>query len=265
MKKLRLPIVALSVMALAAILSSCGSLNPLPTLAARDASALAGGGSVIYNTGAQEGIVVSGTGVASADPQVAQVIFGVELQGQNPDALVAEAAEKMEAAMAAATSFGIAEDKTRTTNYSLWIETVYNPETGRPTDEIIYHLSHQVQVTTDKIASVGEMLSGIVNAGANAVSGVNFTVEDSGSLVEQARAAALADAKARAQHIAEQLGVSLGKPILVTEGGGDYPVYAERAAVGMGGGGMAMDAAAPTVTAGSFSVSVNVQVVYEIR
>ncbi|MCU0520114.1 MAG: SIMPL domain-containing protein [Anaerolineae bacterium] len=264
MKKLHLPFVALSVLVLAAVLSGCGAAGSLSTLTSGDAARLAGGGNSVVVTGqSQQGVIVSGTGVASADPQIAQVTFGVELQGQDPNALVSEAAQKMEAAMAAATSFGIAEDKTKTTNYSLWIETVYNPENGRPTGEVIYHLSHQVQVTTDKISSVGELLSGVVSAGANAVSGVNFTVEDSAALVEQARAAALADAKARAEHIASQLNISLGKPILVTEGGGDYPVYVERAALGMGGS--AMDAASPTVTAGSFSVSVNVQIVYEIR
>lgn len=264
MKKLHLPFVALTVLALAVVLSGCGAASSLTTLTSSDSARLAGGGSSVVVTGqSQQGVIVSGTGVASADPEIAQVTFGVELQGQDPNALVSEAAQKMEAAMAAATAFGIVDGKTQTTNYSLWVETAYNPETGRPTGEIIYHLSHQVQVTTDKIASVGELLSSVVNAGANAVSGVNFSVEDSGSLVEQARAAALADAKARAEHIAGQLGISLGKPILVTESSGDYPIYAERAAVGMGGA--AMDAAAPSVTAGSFSVSVSVQIVYEIK
>lgn len=263
MKKLHWPFVALTVLALAVALSACGAVGTLPTLASRDAAQLAGGGgSVVVSGQSQEGVVVSGTGIASADPEIAQVTFGVELQGQDPDALVSEAAGKMEAAMAAATSFGIVEGKTQTTNYSLWVETVYNPETGRPTGEVIYHLSHQVQVTTDKIGSVGELLSGVVNAGANAVSGVSFSVQDSAALVEQARAAALTDAKARAEHIASQLGISLGNPVLVTESSGNYPVYAEK---GIGGGGTAMDVAAPTVTAGSFSVSVSVQIVYAIK
>jgi uncharacterized protein len=261
MKKLQWPHVALTVLALALALSSCGSLAPPSAVASRDVAPLAGGGSLIVGTTAQQGVVVSATGMASADPEIAQVTFGVELQGQNPDALVSEAARKMEAAMAAATGFGIVEDKTRTLNYSLWVETVHDRDTGRPTGEIIYHLSHQVQVTTNKIGSVGELLAGVVNAGANAVGGVTFTVEDSAALVGEARDAALADARARAAHIAEQMGVSLGKLVLVTELGGDYPVYADR---GIGGGAM-MEAAAPSVTPGAFSVSVTVQVVYEIR
>lgn len=261
MKKLQWPNVALTVLALAVALSACGSLSPSAATASREVASLAGGGSVIVGGTAQQGVVVSATGMAGADPEIAQVTFGVELQGQDPDALVSEAAQKMDAAMAAATDFGIVEDKTRTMNYSLWIETAHDPNTGRPTGDIVYHLSHQVQVTTPTIGSVGELLAGVVNAGANAVGGVNFTVEDPAALVGQARDAALADARARAAHIADQMDVSLGKLVLVTELGGDVPVYADR---GMGGAMMEM-AAAPSVTPGAFSVSVTVQVVYEIR
>jgi uncharacterized protein YggE len=199
----------------------------------------------------------------SADPEIAQVGFGVEIQGTDPDALVSEAAETMDAAMAAAREFGISEDKTRTLNYNLWVENTHDRETGRPTGEIIYHLAHQVQVTTDNIDGVGELLAAVVNAGANAVSGVTFTVEDSTDLVDQARDIALKDAEARAERIAETLGISVGRPILVTETSGNYPVARDY---GMGGGGaVAMEAAAPRIEAGSFSVSVSVQIVYEIR
>ena len=61
--------------------------------------------------------------------------------------------------------------------------------------------------------------------------------------------------------MAEALGVTLGKPISVIETSGGYPVTAQ-AAGGMGGGGAV---AAPSITPGAFSVSVSIQIVYEIR
>lgn len=263
MKAYRRSFVALLALGVVVLLGGCSAMAGIsPAFAAGDAAALRGGGAVVINGQSSEGVVVSGTGTASADPDMAQVGFGVELQGRNADELVSEAATKMRAAMAAAETFGILADKTRTVQYNLWVETVYNPETGRPTGEVIYHLSHQVQVSTDKIGSIGELLSGIVNAGANAVSGVSFIVEDSDALVMQAREAALADARARAEHIAGQLGLTLGKPVLVTEGGAPGPIpYYEK---GLGGA-FAEDAASPNVTPGSFSVAVNVQIVYAIR
>ncbi len=262
MKKLHWPFAGLIVVAVAVALSACGSLLPPATLASSQAAPLAGGGTAaVVNGQYQEGVVVSGTGVASADPEIAQVTFGIELQGANPDELVSQAATKMDAAMAAATSFGILEDKTQTVTYNLWVETVRDPDTGRPTGEIVYHLSHQVQVTTDRIGSVGELLAGVVDAGMNVVNGVNFTLQDPSALEEQARNAALTDAQGKAQQMADQLGITLGKPALVMETGNNVPVYAAQ---GIGGGAM-MEAAAPNVTPGSFSVTVSVQIVYTIQ
>jgi uncharacterized protein len=261
MKKLRWPLVALTVVALSALLGACSPLSG--AIASPEARTLAGGGnSVSVNGQASEGLVVSATGTVSADPEIAQVGFGVEIQGADPDALVSEAAETMDAAMAAAREFGISEDKTRTLNYNLRVENAHNPETGRPTDEIVYHLSHQVQVTTDNKDGVGELLAAVVNAGANAVSGVTFTIEDPTDLVNEARDIALKDAEARAERIAETLGIAVGRPTLVTETSGNYPVARD---LGLGGGAVAMEAAAPQIEGGSFSVSVSVQIVYEIR
>ena len=61
--------------------------------------------------------------------------------------------------------------------------------------------------------------------------------------------------------MADELGITLGKPILVMETSGDHPVQLDR---GLGGGG-AVEAAAPSISPGSFSVSVSVRVVYEIN
>ncbi len=264
MRKLHWPIAALIVLALTVALSACGSLLPPATLASGQAASLAGGGTAaIVNGQYQEGVVVSGTGTASADPDTAQVTFGVELQGPNPDELVSQAAQTMDAAMAAAADFGINADKTQTVAYNLWVETVRDPNTGQPTGEIVYHLSHQVQVTTDRIDAVGELLAGVVDAGVNVVNGVNFSVQDSSALEEQARNAALANAEAKAQQIADQLGISLGRPTLVIETGNNAPVPV-YAAQGLGGG-AAMDVASPSVTPGSFSVTVSVQIVYAIQ
>ena len=89
MKKLHWPFAGLIVVAVAVALSACGSLLPPATLASGQAAPLAGGGTAaIVNGQYQEGVVVSGTGMASADPDTAQVTFGVELQGPNPDELV---------------------------------------------------------------------------------------------------------------------------------------------------------------------------------
>jgi uncharacterized protein YggE len=255
-------IVLLLPVVLALAFVACGRMS---TLAAEEAAPLlgGGGGGVTASPTGQfvEGLVVVGTGTASAEPEVAQITFGVELRGDDPAALVDEAARKIDQAIAAARELGVAEGGVRTTGYNLWVENVYDPEKGTPTNEVVYHLSHHVQVTLRDLGQVGELLAAAVEAGANSISGVSFTVEDPQALVEQARQKALEDGAARAKQMAEELGIALGKPTLVMETSGGYPIPPE----GVGGGGGMVDVVAPAISPGTFSVSVNVQIVYQIR
>jgi uncharacterized protein YggE len=262
MMKRKMWIVSLPVV-LVLTLVACGRAGALPTLAAGEAmpSLGGGGGGTVSSTGQfAEGLVVVGTGTASAEPEVAQINLGVELRGDDPAALVDEAARKIDRAIAAAGELGVAEGSVQTTGYNLWVENVYDPEKGTPTGEVVYHLSHYIQVTLRDLDQVGELLAVAVEAGANSISGVNFTVEDPQALVEQARQKALEDGAARAKQMAEGLEIALGKPIMVMETSSGYPVLVD----GKGGGGM-VEGAAPAISPGTFSVSVNVQIVYEIR
>ncbi len=264
MRKFRWIAVGWVVLVLA--MTGCGALNSPPVSASREIAPAAGGGAEFVAQsagGIGEGVAVVGTGSVSVDPEIAHVTYGVDLQGDDPDALVSEATVTMDAALEAAKAFGIFENRTRTVDYNLWVETNRSPETGQPTGRVIYHLRHQVRVTTGQLDTVGELLAALVNTGVNSISGVSFAVEDLEALQQQAREDALADAEARAEHIAGQMGLALGKPIFITEVGGNEPVPVARA-FGMGGGAM-MEAAAPEITSGSFTISVNVQVVYAIR
>lgn len=240
---------------------ACGQVGASPIQAESEGSALTGGGVVISNGQFTEGLVIVGTGTADAEPEIAQVTLGVELRGDEPAALVNEAAGTIEDIIAAAQELGVAEADIRTIGYNLWVENVYDPERGVPTGEVIYHLSHFVQLTQRDLEQVGELLAAAVDAGANSISGVNFTVEEPAAMVEEARQLALEDAQARAEQMAVGLGIELGDPILVMEADGGYPVMGG----GIGGGGGMAEVAAPSISPGSFSVSVSVQIVYDIR
>ncbi len=252
-------LIALTLFALA----SCGQAGAVPTLAGGEPARSLGGGGVVYSSGGTitEGLVATGTGTVSAEPEIAQITFGVDLRGDNPATLVDEAAQKINRAIQAVQELGVAEKDIQTTSYSVWVETIYDPQTGQPTGQVVYHVSHFVTATLRDLIKTGKLLAAVVEAGANSISGVNFTVENPDALVQQARQKALENAKAQAQQMAQVLGISLGKPILVSEGSA-YPVASvARMDMGMGGGGVA----APSITPGAFTVSVSVQVVYEIR
>jgi uncharacterized protein YggE len=98
-----------------------------------------------------------------------------------------------------------------------------------------------------------------VSAGANTIYGVNFEVSDPSQLEAAAREKAIADAKARAESLAQLSGVSLGEVLTVSEVIGAPGPIVERAAVGMGGGG------GTPIQPGETQVNVSVQVTYAIK
>jgi uncharacterized protein YggE len=241
-------------------LSACGAQSNTAAAEANGLSSAQPGGLVIQGSAGQsvgQGIVVIGTGTVSAEPQVAQITVGVELRGDDPARIVADAAERIGQVTGTAEETGIAAEDIRTAGYNMWVENIYDPERGVPTGEVIYHVSHYVELRLRDVSRVGQLLADVVGAGANSISGITFTVEEQSALMEEARAKAIGDAAAKAEQIAEIMGVELGRPILVSD-------VSTSPSVPFGGG-MAMEAAAPSISPGSFTVSASVQIAYEIR
>ena len=143
---------------------------------------------MVYSSGGTitEGLVSTGTGTVSAEPEIAQITFGVDLRGDNPATLVDEAAQKINRAIQAARELGVEEKDVQTSSYSVWVETIYDPQTGQPTGQVVYHVSHFVTATLRDLSKTGKLLAAVVEAGANSISGVNFTVENPDALIQQA-------------------------------------------------------------------------------
>lgn len=237
------------------ILAGCTPSTPV-------VSAGGGGEGIAYapipiNTTYTPGLTVVGTGTVEAEPELAYVTVGVDLRGDHPGNVVNEASTRMGAVLEAVKAVGVEEKDIRTAGYNLWVEQRYDPQTGQPTGVIEYHVVHTVRITVRDLGKVGALLAAAVEAGANTVSEVTYSVADPEALVAQARQKAIADARKKAQEMAAALDVNLGKVLSVSESGGwvPGPIYRE----GVGGGG-----AAVPMPAGSFSVSVSVVVIYEL-
>jgi uncharacterized protein YggE len=82
-----------------------------------------------------------------------------------------------------------------------------------------------------ELAKAGSLVDAAVDAGATGVSGPSWSRSDYGALYRQALQNAVADAKAKAQALADSAGLTLGAVTSVTEGGGVQPLpYASAAA-----------------------------------
>jgi uncharacterized protein YggE len=185
-------------------------------------------------------ITVVGEGKVRIKPDIAQATIGVEVVKPVVKEASMGARDTMEAVLKVLKEQGVAEKDIQTSGFSVWAERPYTPE-GSP-DEILYHVSNQVAVTIRDLETVETVLGATMEAGANSIYGVTFSLADPNKVESEARKKAVDDAKAKAQELATLNGLKLGDVVSVSEvvgsRGGYYGGGFDRAtAVEMGGGG----------------------------
>ena len=119
----------------------------------------------------------------------------------------------------------------------------------------------------DLIASRGEVGVGCVDpvvvrrvlGQSTVIPGGLVDIEDRAALQAEARESAVQDAQARAEHLAGLLGMAVGEPLEIIEGGDFYGPMS----IGTGGGGMGFADAAP-ISQGQLSVNMQVTITFAL-
>ncbi|MCS7056926.1 MAG: SIMPL domain-containing protein [Thermoflexales bacterium] len=203
-------------------------------------------------------LTVVGNGRATATPDIARVLLGVDIVNARLNAALAEANRKSAAIIAALEKAGVAKRDIRTAEFNVFPQQSYGPSGPGPITG--YRVVNIVRVTIRNIDNAGTVLDAAINAGANTVQGLSFTIENIKAIEAEARKDAMADAKAKAEALASAAGAKVSRVLTISEivSGNPFPVFAAApAADGIGGG--------VTVTPGSQDVTVQVQVTYEIE
>jgi uncharacterized protein YggE len=166
----------------------------------------------------QQGIWVSGEGKITAVPDIALINLGVEVQGEDVAVAQAEANETMEQVIQALKDLGINEEDIQTTYFN--ISQVTQWDYDKQDENIIgYRVTNTVTVKVRQIDKVGEVIDAAVAAGGNLIriSGITFSIDDPSSYYEQARTLAIGYAKAKAEQLASEAGINLGKITYMSE------------------------------------------------
>jgi uncharacterized protein YggE len=152
---------------------------------------------------------------------------------------------------------GVAATDIQTSQYNVF--PITNPPKEGETPRITgYRVTNIVSVKVRQIANVGSVMDAAIEAGANNVGGVFFSVDNPAPFEEQARTQAVKDAMAKAQTLASAAGVRVGRILTITETSGPViPLYKEAFAV------PAAQAAGPIET-GSTEITVSVEMHFEI-
>ncbi len=178
-------------------------------------------------------INVAGTGTVTASPDKAVVYLGVQTQLIDATAAQQENAEKMDRIIAALKDAGITEDDMETSGYSMYpmrsYEALRSYEAKEPTITG-YVVSNRLMVTVTDVDKVGDIIDTAVNAGANEVQSVSFTLSDDArqDAREQALENAVESARSDVDTLAGILDVTILGPVEVTTSGGNvvtpYPL-----------------------------------------
>ena len=256
---------ALAVLVLLAV--ACNGASPAPYTGSASAGDVAAAARMAAEAVNKEsgvpgqGIIVSGSGTASAEPDLALINLGVQVLSPSVGEALNTANTSLESILQVLANYNVDENDTQTRYFN--INTQYDYSNDGAPEVTGYQVTNELSVRVRDLDSLGEMITDVVEAGGDPVrvNGINFAIEDTTTLEDEALAQAVADAKARAERMAELSGVTLGDLVSVSQGGGGASPALPAAFASE-----AMARSAPTaIRTGDLEITINIQALYTIK
>lgn len=165
-------------------------------------------------------ISVAGVGKSYQAPDVASVSAGVVTQAPTAQAAMSANSRKMNSVIDALKSAGIQSRHIQTSQLSLNPQYDYsNRKQPRITG---YQARNTVSARSENLDQVGPMLDALIEAGANNINGIQFSIKDAEAAKSEARKEAVKNARRKAEEMATAAGVRLGKILQMSESGGHF-------------------------------------------
>ena len=162
---------------------------------------------------------MTGVGRVTAEPDVAILNLGVEVQAATVARARSEAAEAMDDVRASLDRNGVEDTDIQTQFFNIFPQ--FDFESRTP--EIVgYTVSNQLEVKVRDIDTVSDVFDDAITAGGDAirVNGVRFTIDEPEQFFAEARRLAVEDARDRAEQLADLAGVNLGEALSISESSG---------------------------------------------
>lgn len=166
-------------------------------------------------------VTVTGEASIAVAPDMAVVRVGVGSQGKNARDASDANAKAMTAVIAAIKNSGVAERDIQTSQLSL--QPQYDSSKTGTARLTGFQATNQVTLRIRAISDLASVVDRAIAAGANEMSGIEFVVSQQSTLLDHARADAVADAHRKAEIYAQAAGVKLGPAIAITDEGASPP------------------------------------------
>lgn len=204
-------------------------------------------------------VSVSAQGRASAVPDRASISTGVQTEADTAREAMSRNTAAMTKLIDGLKALGIAPKDIQTT--AIQINPRYaNARDGKPPSINGYTALNQVRIVIADIKKIGDVLDGALTLGANQLGGIAFEVSTAETLKDEARKAAMVNARRRAELYATAAGVTLGAVLAISEDVrmGDPGLFQGRART------MSAAAAVP-VEAGAIDLEATVHVTWALK
>jgi uncharacterized protein YggE len=219
-------------------------------------------------------ITVSGIGEVEVTPDVAVFSFDVRKEGKTQAASEEMVANILNPLLQKIKDAGVEEKDIKTIGrntypvYNNMIPQPCSPTYCPPSNPTIRgyetSVSIEVKVRENDENQASEIVSLVTTGGATTVNGVQFVVDDEQAVFDKAREAAIADAREKAESLADDLGVRLGRIVNFSEDGAPSYFYGRGGAM-MEAANQSKDATTPDLPVGQNKFESRVTVWYEIR
>ncbi|MBS0482465.1 MAG: SIMPL domain-containing protein [Proteobacteria bacterium] len=207
---------------------------------------------------------ISADGKSTRAPDLAVFSSGVTTQGKTAGEAMRNNAAAMTRVFAALKQAGIADKDVQTSTINL--NPIYGQQVPDSSGQVMreprivgYQANNTVTVRQRDLKTLGPVIDALVSAGANNVNGPTFQIDAADAAMDEARTAAVAKARARAQLYAKAAGLRVVRIVSISESGGYSPpvpmMYAKAAMA---------DSAATPVAPGQVETSVDVAVQFEL-
>ena len=197
------------------------------------------------------GIMAAGLGTVSKRPDIAYLYAGVQSRASTAAAAQSDLAGKAGKLIARAKALGMGDSDISTSGYGIYPNYVQEGTVDG------YVASEQLMFKWHNVDTVGKTLDALVQEGGATQVSVGFGLADPKVAQAEARKLAIADARSRAQAMADAAGVKLGKVLRISDVGSYYQPIAYE-------GKAAPTASSTQIPVGNLDVQISVEMDFAI-
>ena len=202
------------------------------------------------------GVQVSGTAKVGAVPDIARFSFAINGRGKDLPKLKLDIDRKTATVVTLCKQLGVENKHISSAEVSI------HPQYNHQTRELVgYNLSRNISVELHNLDRYTQLVNGAIDSGITTINNIQLDISNRDRLAAEALASAVKAAREKAEVIAENADIHLGKIISVQETGSNF----DNRRFGVRQMAMAESAVSEAFEPGEISIMATVTVIYAIE